>query len=356
MTSFKKYFLYHFKSTFLRFIIIAVLSALLVSTLVWSSTYSKRLEQTTSDVHLVVLTIVAIIISTLIPILELLPFKSRRNMDTILFLPIDRKKMAAVHFINGFLHIFLVNFICFTITHVILTRHSYPYESWNLILLFAFVLFGSLAIYSFTAFIFDRANTTADGIIWLVIYSVIGSLTYSVATNLYISLMGDSYFPNVNVWLVPGTFSPYYLLVSVWSTINRVLIPKYTILETTNSILEIYSQPTLQTSDFVGMIFWAILITLCILGFIRLFKIKRPENIGSVSTSAFGYKILLPLTAITLLTGYEATLEDAGLHVIILVALIIGYIVYRKSIRFKPIDYVSIALAMILPTLLNFLR
>ena len=109
MTSFRKYFVYHFRSTFLRFVIIAVLALLVVSVSVSvydGPYYSKDLAMGAryQAVNISVLNTLAAIISTVIPLLELVPFKSKRNMDTMLFLPIGRRKMAAVHFLSGIFH------------------------------------------------------------------------------------------------------------------------------------------------------------------------------------------------------------------------------------------------------------
>ena len=362
MTSFKKYFLYHFKTTFLRLVIISLLSALLVSTSVWS-TYEYWLSyETKSTASFSVLAVVGAIISTVIPILELLPFKNRRNLDTILFLPIEHRKMAAVHFVNGALHIFLINLICFAITFGILRSHSYPFKTWNLVLFFFFAVFACLAVYAFTAFIFDRANTTADGVIWLISYSFIGVLALAVAADLYISVFTDLNLSADELPFALSSLSPYYIFFSLWSAVSSILIPKYTILTKIGSTVTHIqppssSHPELSDIDIRGMIFWGALILLCIFAFIWMFKKKRPENIGSVSSSWFGYKVLLPLSAITVLTGFDATLdENIVFHAIVLVCLVVGYIIYRKGIRFRPSDYIFMALSMILPTLFNNLR
>lgn len=361
MTSFRKYFIYHFKTTFLRLVIIAVLSAVLVSTFILETRSIYSSGGVRYSIQPDVLRIVAMVIATIIPVLEFLPFKNRRNMDTVLFLPIDRRKMAAVHFINGFLHIFIINLICFAITFFTLRAYNYPCGFGNLSLLCAFTIFGCLAVYSITAFIFDRANITADGIIWLLFYSALGALIFDVGENLYtgINKIGFEQFYSRERSFVPGIFSPYFLLFITWDTVQRILLPKYDIRETgaTRTITESEYLPstftiTLEKSDLTGMIFWAILIPLCIFGVIWMFKSKHPENIGSISDSAFGYKILLPLTAIAMIADISATPQDAGVYVVTLVALVIGYIIYRRGIRFKPLDYVSIAISLIIPPIL----
>ena len=357
MTSFKKYFIYHFKTTFLRLVIIAVLSALLVLTFISTEYYSDSTHSYKFSANLDVLRFIVLTISIVIAILEFLPFKNRRNLDTTLFLPVDRYKMATIHFINGFLHIFFTIIVCFAITFFLLIGNHHPLNIWNFILLFAFAAFGSLAAYSVTAFVFERANTTADGIIWLIFYSVVWIFVYGVGENLYIGLSGITRreFNSTPHAISAGIFSPYFLIYSVWPTVQRILIPNYIITTTDQAVVKkaVYNTSiSLQSSDIAGMIVWSVLIPLFILGLIWMFAKKRPENTGSISDSAFGYKILLPVSAISISAGLGATIENVGFYVIMLIALIIGYLIYRRDIRFKPLDYVSIAISLILPPIL----
>ena len=361
MTSFKKYFIYHFKSTFFRLVVVTVLSALLVLTFVSTKYYSDSTHSYKFSVDLNVLRFIVLTISIVIAILEFLPFKNRRNLDTTLFLPVDRYKMAAIHFINGFLHILLTIIICFAITFFLLIGNHHPLNIGNFILLFAFSAFGSLAAYSVTAFVFERANTTADGIIWLIFYSFIWVFVYNVGEALYIGLSGITLrdFNSTPHAISAGIFSPYFLIFSVWSTVQRILIPNYIITTADQEVVKKAVHNTdvsLQSSDITGMIVWSILIPLCIFVLIWMFAKKRPENTGSISDSAFGYKILLPVSAISISTSLGATIENVGFYVIMLISLIIGYIIYRRSIKLKVIDYVSIAISLMMPIfLLNLL-
>ena len=350
MTIFKRYFTYHFKNTFLRFAIIAVFSALWVLTRVWES-FSWG-GANISRVNLNVLSTIAIIISTLIPILELLPFKNRRNMDTILFLPLERRKMGAVHFINGFVQIFFINLVCFTATFFVLTIHSYPFKTWNLFLLFLFTLFGSLVIYSVTSFIFDRANTAADGIIWIIVYLFIGYFMFDGAFKLYKHAIDAPYLYSKNTdFVLAGCLTPYHILLNTWERISDLLIPKieyrdygFHIQTITNDL----APTNIYNHNITDFILWSIIMVLCIFGFIWLFKNKRPENIGSISNSRFGYAVLIPLFSI----AYLCNSFHIKTVISMLILMTIGYIVYRRSIRFKLIDYISIAVSLILPAIL----
>ena len=364
MTSFRKYFVYHFRSTFLRFVIIAVLALLLVFVSV--SVYDRETIYTPSDnkdlvmdaryqyVDIGVLNTLAAIISTVIPILELLPFKSKRNMDTMLFLPIERRKMAAVHFINGFIHVFLINFVCFLAAFFILIAHSAMFAPWSIPLLFAVNLLGSFIVYSVTAFIFDRANTTADGIVWLVIYSFIGLVIFASVREIYGDITGTFSYPRKYDILTESCMSPYSVLLFLCNGIERYLFSRITYIKSGNSveILSAYNNK-IDTPDINSAFLWAALAIACAFGFIWLFKNKRPENIGGISSSPFGYKVLLPVTAIAVI-NFEA--DEIALIAIMLVVMIVGYIIYRRSIRFKLWDYISMAIGILVPLAIGIMN
>ena len=360
MTSFRKYFVYHFRSTFLRFVIIAVLALLVVSVSVsvYDSTYyGKDLAMGVryQAVNISVLNTLAGIISTVIPILELVPFKSKRNMDTMLFLPIGRRKMAAVHFINGFIHVFLINLICFATTFFILIANSaiilYP---WSFPLLFAVNLLGSFIVYSVTAFIFDRANTTADGIVWLVIYSFIGLLIFASIREIYGNVTGTFSYPIKSDILNESSMSPYSVLIFLCNGIEKRFFSSIIYIKTGNTIEILSTHNSKIYSPYINAAFlWAALAIACAFGFIWLFKNKRPEEIGGISSSPFGYKVLLPVTAIAVI-NCEA--DEIALIAIMLVVMIVGYIIYRRSIRFKLWDYISMAIGILIPLAIGIIN
>ena len=359
MTSFRKYFVYHFRSTFLRFVIIAVLALLVVSVSVsvYDSTYYGKdlaMGARYQDVNISVLNTLAAIISTVIPILELVPFKNKRNMDTMLFLPIGRRKMAAVHFINGFIHVFLINFVCFLAAFFILIANSaiilYP---WSFPLLFAVNLLGSFIVYSVTAFIFDRANTTADGIVWLVIYSFIGVFIFAAGRSIYEDINRTVSYPKKGDFLIESSMSPYSVLLFLGNSLHKNLF-RLTYVRSGDSIEVIQSyRENVDSPEINGAILWSAIAIACAFGFIWLFKNKRPEEIGGISSSPFGYKVLLPVTAIAVI-NFEA--DEIALIAIMLVVMIVGYIIYRRSIRFKLWDYISMAIGLLVPLAIGIIN
>jgi hypothetical protein len=148
--------------------------------------------------------------------------------------------------------------------------------------------------------------------------------------------------------------SPYSVLLFLCNGIERYLFSRITYIKSGNSveILSAYNNK-IDTHYINSAFLWAALAIACAFGFIWLFKNKRPENIGGISSSPFGYKVLLPVTAIAVI-NCEA--DDISLVAIMLVTMIVGYIIYRRSIRLKLLDYISMAIGILVPLAIGIIN
>ena len=100
MTSFKNYFNYIFKKSLSRLLVCAVIALLITVSSVDVFIYDYE------DIHTVNVSIgfLATILGALCfltPVLELSPFKNRRNIDTLFNLPVSKFKMGLAHYLNG---------------------------------------------------------------------------------------------------------------------------------------------------------------------------------------------------------------------------------------------------------------
>ena len=79
-------------------------------------------------------------------------------------------------------------------------------------------------------------------------------------------------------------------------------------------------------------------------GYFVTFVRKGAEKIGDVSESWFGYKIMIPFYAYSafLLVGTEGIIE-----ILILILMLMGYFIYRRSFRLRKNDLIVIAFSLI---------
>ena len=96
---------------------------------------------------------------------------------------------------------------------------------------------------------------------------------------------------------------------------------------------------------WIGMPFWTIISALCGIAFFRTFPKKAAEKAGDISSSIFGYKFLIPASVLSLMAlSYKNVIITAMLSIF----MIVGYIVYRRGIRFRKSDLLIIVIGIII--------
>ena len=358
MTSFKNYFTYTFKSSFTRFIVCLVISLLLTVVLVnvYSyDTYEYVQPDTYDDTYIeddeykededfyeekdyiivrrtsVEFSVITFILGTLcffVPIMELEPFKIRRNIDTLFNLPVSKFKMGLAHYLNGLIHIVGIFTVCSIYTGLYLISKS---NELNLIKFipyyFLSVLFG-IFLYSFVSFAFYQGNTLTDGTLILILYSFVFMLFIGVINNFRDDRVGFDAAPYT-------AFSPISYIVSIYTNLIEKSDNYY------------YS----NTETYISFVFWTIIGIVSIFGFLYTFAKKKAEDVGEVSNSIFGYKILIPIYTYLLLFISQ---ELDFLHLLIIISAYIGFIIYRRTIKLKKSDYICLALSIV-PILLYYI-
>ncbi|MBQ9112840.1 MAG: ABC-2 transporter permease [Clostridia bacterium] len=331
MTSFKKYFTYHFKSTLLRGAVMAVLALALTVTSVYPDTVRSDTEvYIRSDISF--LGILAAILCTVIPILELSGFKNRRNLDTLFFLPVTRQKMAVAHYINGLIHITVISAICFVTAALRLIGYA---EHLNLLAMFPFfgyTIFACIVMYSVFMFVFTQANTVADGAVFMAIYAIAGFCIVTaigeITSITFIEGSAENYF----------VYSPISVFTSEY---NGYITPtiKYFYYDPDVQNIAIVSPQSLGFNDYeaVSFVFWGIAGIASVLGYLFTFSRQKAEKAGGISDSPFGYKVLIPLCGLCI---YISIGTADIMNIMYLIAMAIGYIIYRRSFKLKIPDLV----------------
>ena len=169
MVSFKRYFAYQFKKSLPALLIMGVIALLLTFSNVEVYGLPDNITEITGERIIVWFGVLAFILGalcTVAPILMLSPFKNRRNLDTLLFLPVSRVKVAITHYLVGLIQIISVYTACFICTFL----HLLPYFKYLFLIYlipyyFLSVLYG-IVLYSLFIFIFQQGSTVADGVIF----------------------------------------------------------------------------------------------------------------------------------------------------------------------------------------------
>ena len=336
MRSFKQYLLHRIKATWILTAVLCLFAVIITMTTVrvyqysyWEIVYDEmgepmKEEVLRENVRIQNLGIVFYILCGLcavIPVLELGGLKNKRNADTMYSLPIDRRKMALAHFLSGFLQILAV-YICMAVPASIkLIQNGYGYLHLEFLPpLMLLPIPAALLLYAYYCYLFNEANTTVDGCLFIASGTFMPVILYLSALN----------FSSQTIFCKIDELSsfPYFPIIKIVDLFDGGI---------RNKRIDFYY----DEYDILMIIVWCVIGLLAALGFYLAFSRKRVESIGDISSSWVGYKTSIPLCmfAITSLVSFQS---DIYLVVICAVVAVIGYMLYRRSFKIKWYDFASI--------------
>lgn len=325
MVNAKRYFVYHLRSVMPRLAVFSVIAVIItvITALESHSTYKPE----NSDSAFYILSVIIGFLATVIPIFEFSGYNNERNLDTLFSLPISRRALAAVHIAVGFIQMFWV----FTLsTSVLVMSHLSYAEYYNLhyVIPYYFSVLGlGTAVYFIFTFIFTRANTTFDGLVFCVFWMF----------NLYtVYMLADIIF----------RFKHSYDLLVIYAPIDNVT--------TYFQYLAEELDRNMYFSKLEGMFIslWCVLGILALVGTVLTFGKKKVEKIGEISDSVFGYALNIPLYFIC----FVGLFDDVTATMWLAICAVIGYFIYRRGFRLKKADLISIIISFILLCVCNVIK
>lgn len=346
MTTFKRYFIYRTKQSILRTLIFTVLSVMVCLSAVNSSiSYEYDFYKSAS---LESIASILGILCFLIPVLELSGFKNRRNLDTLYFFPIKRERMALAHYLSGLLQIFAVYTVSFAALWLTLVFKTDCFNLGYMPLYYVCLALTGLVVYSIVCFIYGEANTDADGILFLALWTFAAYiLMYTVRIYVLRELLRDT-----QLWPYEShaEWAPLYAPINNLTVIFQDLI-EINAQNAPHNYTNSYAQRYFSQAYMFAI--WAVVGLLATFGFFFRFKRRSAHLAGEISGSIFGYKLLIPLYGYSLLLMYS----DLDIMTIIVFALMLtGYFFYRRSFKIKKSDIIFIVcgiIPMILAAILN---
>ena len=343
MTAFRKYLNHRLRSALILTIVLCILAMIImqVSTSVvtwnslnWYDANGQRLEEPITVRRLSVNSfgLIAFILGamcTLIPIVELGDMKNKRNADLIYALPVSRAKMALAHYASGLINIFTVYTVAYiTMTVKILTAsraHLLP-QKWILIPCY-FALFAvGVCIYSIFTAIFNSANTVVDGCLFVAAWSIIIPLFY-IALNDFTSI-----FTNLENFFEMN--------------LNENSLMPHSAFFVVGYFHDILVGEEVLRSAYAYIPVWCIVGIVCAAVYFYSFARKRAEEIGDLSSTVFGYRVLIPLGVFSMTQAFD---EDIVSFIFAALLGVVGYMIYRRSFKIKKNDLITIG-AIILCT------
>ena len=338
MKTFMRYLRYRLDSTTLRTLVFTVISVMLSLSVITSCIDVEEMQYAETGIY--VLAVVLGIVCTLIPILENMCFKNRRNLDTLFFFPLKREKMALVHYLSGLIQVVTIYTVTFVVSVVYLAANTDCFELYHLVAYYFLSLLLGFVMYSFFIFIFEQGNTVADGVVFAILWALALWVVWEAVYMVWLSrLMATDDMQN-------AVYS--YRIYSDWgiayAPINNLTVIFQDLIEVNRHGWYQSEYPAKYLSQWYLFAAWGAVGVSSALGYFYTFKKKGAHMAGEISDSWFGYRLLIPIYGYSLhiLTGMEGLLT-----ILIFAAMIIGYIIYRRSFKLKTSDLVVSACGII---------
>lgn len=267
------------------------------------------------EMHTSFCTVVLVCMCSLMPATALRYRTQRESADLYYSLPMARERILGVKYLAGYTVCVAAFTVGFWFGFAALMLRTGGNYYWGYFFpQYLFDLIGGYIVYAVSSFLYSRANTSADGIAFLVIFNLLGM---SVS-----SLLGEFFSVTVEV------FSP-------WGGLSMVTAFFQDMTEA--------GETTLLSQDYApwyiaGACLYA---ALAVAATVALFRTERrysTENCGQISESPFGYRVMYPVTVVcasaaTFLWNRAVTIPFAVLFDS--VAILISYVAmvaYRRSV------------------------
>ncbi len=357
--TFAKYLGYIFKQRILQTIVMAMISILLVQSVLLTYIGKRKIEM--NSIPFGWFSFILCVLFTIVPMLEFHGFKNKRNLDTVLSFPISRFKTSLAHFINGYLHATLAYSAMFLLVYVFLEMNTDYFSLGYMLPYYLLSLVCGFVIYSFFSFIFNKANTTADGVIlslaWIIVpfllLFALQFLTQRIQIEYIVEQFGENNPIKYYHKTIHQTIPALNRIEDYWSF---VYMPIYNVSE----IFEIFIESNRYKGSFDSHItqrmmedsymfaVWGLIGVASAIGYFVNASSKQIERAGERCESLFGYKFVIPLIGYSILITNDATeaTDKPTALLMTLILMFIGYVIYQRNIKFKKQHYIMLALAV----------
>ena len=307
--------------------------------------------------------VILCILCTVIPVLQFSYRMKQRSVDLWYSLPITRKQLAFVRTVGGL----VLTLVPFTLAYwlsaaAIALRGSelyyfYYLPAYGLLLLLGAGLFGV------NAFLFTRGNTVADGIVFIAAWACalpLVNMCVFMSVPSYEFSVGGKHLTGDALNALLFTYSPVSTVTRIMHELIMAGQPQELI--EIDTLLSSYEYPV-QFAFLFALLFG---LAESAAGYLALFLLAdrdKSENAAQVSSSWWGYKVIIPVYAIAvyaaLVVGFGVGGEwDVGLlyYTVITAAVVfVLYFIYRRSFRLKKWDIIMVAVILAAGFLLAYL-
>lgn len=255
-----------------------------------------------------------------VPVMQYSYRMKKRSVDLWYSLPITRTKLMLVRTLSGLALVLIPYTLSYWLGFAVIACSENVFELSQYVPLFFASIGVGVLLYFVNSFLFTRANTIKDGILFLLIWNLAPVLPFlTIGARLSVS----------------GILSKPYLFFPLTPTFSVFDYFSDLIRGDSSSIPYAWFLFTLAGLEGAAACF----------GLFYTAKRHRAEDAGQFSSSVFGYKVLIPFCVLLTVAIFpvEGTQSFYYLYyAMILIGGLISYFIYRRSFRLKKEDLFSL--------------
>ena len=301
------------------------------------------------------------VLCTVVPVMQFSYRMKQRSVDLWYSLPITRKQLVLVRTLAGLLLVFVpftiaywpgVAIVAMRCNELASSVRGFHFQYIHYLSCFAQMLLLGACLFGVNAFLFTRGNSMFDGIFFILGWAILVPLFVVVLNE---DFAFDFYWQGASgrqTWVNSSLFFTYFFTYSpvAW---------------TGAAFEKLITVGAFFDNEFHFMVTSILGVLEGVAAYLALFLLAdrdKSENVGQISSSRMGYKVLLPaleagVIALIIMTVGWGWFDWNTVFYLVLVALcaLAFYFAYRRSFRLKLSDILSVILALVAGVLLALL-
>ena len=301
------------------------------------------------------------VLCTVAPVMQFSYRMKQRSVDLWYSLPITRKQLVLVRTLTGLLLVFVpftiaywpgVAIVAMRINELASSVRGFHFQYIHYLSCFAQMLLLGTCLFGVNAFLFTRGNSMFDGIFFILGWAILVPLFVVVLND---GFAFDFYWQGASgrqTWVNSWIFFTYFFTYSpvAW---------------TGAAFEKLITVGAFFDNEFHFMVTSILGVLEGVAAYLALFLLAdkdKSENVGQISSSRMGYKVLLPaleagVIALIIVSVGWGWFDWNTAFYLVLVALcaLAFYFAYRRSFRLKLSDILSVILALVAGVLLALL-
>lgn len=280
-----------------------------------------------------------------IPVLQFYFAKNRRLVDQYYSAPIKRKYLLLTNYLVGYLILASLTIVITLLLIITVWSKPNPFVMPHFFILIPFLLIAELLLYSINTYVFHKANSIFDGLIFMAFATVLVTLVWRTIIGLTPTLTYEEEL-NLPTFL---TISPFIYLMDGFTS---YLIYPYSAEIGGRDFTQV-PKLHMDLGTILDLVYLVLLSGAAVFLLLFLADKEKPERAGQISDGYFGYKVMNPLLifTFTVLIGNE----PLGVLFMPLPLALILTLIYRRSFKVPFKHFIPIIIAYLAGIGVNFL-